>query len=236
MNHLDHGTEVNSIKSNTKSIITDHNKDDHNAQDVKAIVRGPIPAAAVPDYMWQAVIANDRAYDGQFFYGVTSTRIFCRPSCKSRPPKKEHVFIFQHAEQALQAEFRPCKRCKPTGVRLPEQEWIDIVKTYIDDHYASPVTLNTLADISHSSPYHLQRTFKRLMGISPNAYVQEVRIQHAKERLRGTKESIADIGAKVGMDNVSYFVTLFKQKTGMTPSAYRENKASNTMNDVCTPD
>lgn len=68
--------------------------------------------------MWQAIVQNDSSYDDKFYYGVKTTRIFCRPSCKSRPPKIENVRIFQNVQQALSENFRPCKRCKPTGQRL----------------------------------------------------------------------------------------------------------------------
>lgn len=70
---------------------------------------------------WQAIIDNDASYNNQFFYAVKTTRIFCKPSCKSRVPKKENVRIFSNAKQALQANFRPCKRCKPTNENLPEE-------------------------------------------------------------------------------------------------------------------
>ena len=59
------------------------------------------------DEQWQAIISNDASYDGQFFYAVKTTGIFCRPSCKSRPPKKEHVGLFQNAAQALSSRISP---------------------------------------------------------------------------------------------------------------------------------
>ena len=62
---------------------------------------------------WQAVLDNDRRYDGTFFYGVASTGIFCRPSCPSRPPRRDRVRFFPTADAALAAGFRPCKRCRP---------------------------------------------------------------------------------------------------------------------------
>ena len=62
---------------------------------------------------WQAVLDNDRRYDGAFFYGVASTGIFCRPSCPSRPPRRDRVRFFPTADAALAAGFRPCKRCRP---------------------------------------------------------------------------------------------------------------------------
>ncbi|MDQ0112679.1 AraC family transcriptional regulator of adaptative response / methylphosphotriester-DNA alkyltransferase methyltransferase [Paenibacillus harenae] len=170
---------------------------------------------------WQAILHNDADYDGKFWYAVKTTSIFCRPSCKSKPPKKENVRIYPTAEQALTGGFRPCKRCKPTGEKLPDEEWIGHVTDYIVSHYKEHLTLELLADTSHSSPYHLQRTFKRISGITPTEYIQDLRIQHAKTLLVRSDRKIAEIGSQVGMTNTPYFVTLFKQKVGCTPASYR---------------
>ncbi len=147
-----------------------------------------------------------------FFYAVKTTGIFCRPSCQSKPPKKENVRVFQHADHAVTGKFRPCKRCKPTGRRLPDEEWVAIVTAFIDKHYTEALTLETLADISHGSPYHLHRTFKRIKGMTPVAYIQNQRIEKAKELLRSTDKAVADIGISVGLHNTPYFVTLFKKE------------------------
>lgn len=105
--------------------------------------------------MWQAILNNDASYNDQFFYAVKTTGIFCKPSCKSRVPKKENVRIFLNAEQALHANFRPCKRCKPTNERLPDIEWVAKITEYIDRNFIEKLTLETLAEIAHGSPYHL---------------------------------------------------------------------------------
>lgn len=170
---------------------------------------------------WQAILDNDSSYNEHFFYAVKSTGIFCRPSCKSRPPKKENVLIFRDARQALSANFRPCKRCKPTGERLPDEVWIIQITEYIDSNFQEKLTLQTLADVCHGSPYHLQRTFKRVRGISPNEYIEHTRINKAIELLIHTNTPIATIGLAVGMKNTAYFVTLFKKKIGFTPNEYR---------------
>ncbi len=180
------------------------------------------------DEQWQAVIGSDVTYDGQFYYAVKTTGIFCRPSCKSKAPKKENVRLFHHAEQAISANFRPCKRCRPTGQRLPDHEWLALVTEYIDKNYMNPVSLEILADVCHSSPYHLHRTFKRINKITPVEYVQQRRMNKAKEHLVASDKPIADIGLSVGMPNTSYFITLFKKITGYTPASYR--RRNNHMN------
>jgi len=179
------------------------------------------------DKQWQAIINNDISYDGQFYYAVKTTGIFCRPSCKSRAPKRENVALFMTAEQALSSHYRPCKRCKPTGHRLPDVEWITLVTAYIDNNYMDHLTLGILAEISHGSPFHLQRTFKKVIGITPVVYIQQQRIEHAQRLLRSTDQSITGIGQVVGFANTPYFITLFKKKTGITPTSYRQLQIQN---------
>jgi AraC family transcriptional regulator, regulatory protein of adaptative response / methylphosphotriester-DNA alkyltransferase methyltransferase len=179
-------------------------------------------AGIVTEEIWQAIVNNDSSYNDKFFYAVRTTGIFCRPSCRSKPPNRENVRLFEHAEQALAARFRPCKRCKPTGRRLPDEEWIGGLTAYIEEHYREALTLEILAELSHGSPYHLHRTFKRITGLTPVLYIQQLRIHKAKEQLLETEHSVAVIGTQIGMPNTSYFVTLFKKLTGHTPTRYRQ--------------
>ncbi|MFB5760663.1 bifunctional transcriptional activator/DNA repair enzyme AdaA [Paenibacillus medicaginis] len=173
------------------------------------------------DERWQAIMQNNTAYDHQFIYAVKTTGIFCRPSCRSRAPRKEHVRIFNNASAAAAANFRPCKRCKPTGGRLPDQEWVDQMMQYIDQHYRETITLDTLAAICHGSPYHLQRTFKRITGTTPAEYIQQKRISEAISLLLHTNKSVAETAVIVGFSNAPYFITLFKKMIGQTPNDYR---------------
>ncbi|TMV44216.1 methylphosphotriester-DNA--protein-cysteine methyltransferase family protein [Paenibacillus mesophilus] len=181
---------------------------------------------------WQAIIGNDASYDDRFFYAVKSTGIFCRPSCKSKAPNKENVRIFANAEQALAEHFRPCKRCKPNGLRLPDDDWVTQITSYIDSNYSETLTLETLADMCHGSPYHLHRTFKRVKGITPVEYIQRTRMAKAKELLSRSDQAVADIGLNVGMPNTSYFITLFKKMTGHTPAEFRRMNQNKTATEV----
>lgn len=184
---------------------------------------GDYPTASETE--WQAIIQNDASQDGRFFYAVASTGIFCRPSCKSKPPKRENVRIFASAEQAKAARFRPCKRCKPDGQPLPDREWVGQIADYIDRHYDEKLTLELLADMCHGSPYHLQRTFKRVMQMTPVEYIQRCRIEAAKRTLLHTRRTVADIALEVGIGSPAYFITLFKKTTGITPNEYRNSQA-----------
>lgn len=198
-----------------------------DTEQISAYGSGEPAPEPVTEELWQAVIKNDASYDGRFFYAVKTTRIFCRPSCKSKPPKRENIGYFRNVEQALNAKFRPCKRCKPTGQRLPDEEWIEIVTEHIHRNYMESLTLESLANVCHGTPYHLHRTFKKVKGVTPVAYIQQLRVDKAKEELITTNIPIAKVGEHVGMANTPYFITLFKKITAYTPADYRQRFKQN---------
>ncbi|TCP21325.1 AraC family transcriptional regulator of adaptative response / methylphosphotriester-DNA alkyltransferase methyltransferase [Scopulibacillus darangshiensis] len=180
--------------------------------------------SSIPDDYWKAIVENDSAYDNTFYYAVKTTGIFCRPSCKSKVPNKENVRIFKNADLAQSESFRPCKRCKPNGLDLPDEEWIQALTEWIDKNYSESLTLDTLAEVIHGSPYHLQRTFKRIKGMSPTEYIQHVRIAKAAHCLEITDETVTNIGSAIGYPNTAYFVTLFKRYMKQTPADYRKTQ------------
>ena len=179
-------------------------------------------APLIPAVYWKAITESDSAFDNHFFYGVQTTGIFCRPSCRSRVPNKENVRIFKNAFLALDEGFRPCKRCKPDGLKLPAEEWMQQITEWIDTHFTEDITLERLAEATHSSPYHLQRSFTRMKGMSPLVYIQQRRLEKAIHDLSATANSVADIGRAAGFSNTPYFITLFKKKTGQTPAQFRK--------------
>lgn len=193
----------------------------------------PILSVPISDEQWQAIANNDTSYDGQFFYAVKTTGIFCRPSCRSKVPNRENIGFFENADQALAAHFRPCKRCKPTEQRLPDEEWIDYITEYVGSHFDETLTLEVLALMSHGTPYHLHRTFKKIKGMTPLDYIQHVRMEKAKMLLTTFIDPVTEVGESVGLPNTSYFITLFKKKTGQTPEAYRRQQ-KDQLKEVCS--
>ncbi|MFC5405901.1 bifunctional transcriptional activator/DNA repair enzyme AdaA [Cohnella soli] len=178
----------------------------------------------ISDEMWRAIVLCDASYDGKFYYAVKTTGIYCRPSCKSRVPSRANVKVFANGEQAAAEQFRPCKRCKPDGGRMPTEEWVALIADEIEKKYAEPLTLTSLSDRFHASPFHLQRMFKKLKGVSPAEYVTIVRIEKAKELLAGTNLSVSEVGLAVGIGNAAHFSTQFASHAGMTPSHFRKTK------------
>src|ERR687887_105849 len=127
-----------------------------------------------PDETWTIILKRDRRFDGQVFYGVRSTGIYCRPSCPSRRPRREQVMFFSEPDVAERAGFRPCHRCRPrsTGANAPEMELVRKVCRHISENLEGNLNLHTLGQILDVSPWHLQRVFKGVTGISPKEYAE----------------------------------------------------------------
>jgi AraC family transcriptional regulator of adaptative response / methylphosphotriester-DNA alkyltransferase methyltransferase len=180
---------------------------------------------------WHAIQTNDHHADGQFFYAVASTGIFCRPSCASRLPQRQNVRIFKTSAEALAAGFRPCKRCTPTGRPLSDAAWSAEIKQIIERHYASELNLNELAQLAHGAPYYLHHKFTTVTGQTPQQYLTQVRLAHARHFLTTTTLSISAIAQRCGWPNANYFSTLFKRQIGISPRQYREKKATHATHD-----
>ncbi|WP_411347974.1 bifunctional transcriptional activator/DNA repair enzyme AdaA [Paenibacillus sp. WLX2291] len=184
------------------------------------------------DVYWQAIVQNDQQYDGTFFYSVKTTKIFCRPSCKSRIPNRHNVRLFSTVQQAMQAGFQACKRCCPDQLYSPQEQWVEEIVQLIHQYYWDDLKLEELSRLASGSPFHLQRSFRIVKGYTPTQYIQTVRIREAEKLLLTTTQSISQIGIQVGLDNPSYFATLFKQKTGFTPTAYRQQHLAPVQNEA----
>jgi AraC family transcriptional regulator, regulatory protein of adaptative response / methylated-DNA-[protein]-cysteine methyltransferase len=172
---------------------------------------------------WSAVATRDAHADGTFFYGVKTTGVFCRPSCASRQPRRENAEFFATADDARAAGYRDCKRCQPGG--LPRE--IEIVNRACAALDADPQQRRTLAQLSdavHVSPFHLQRLFKRVVGVSPRQYQAAQRGAALRDALqRG--DAVTRAAADAGFGSPSRMYDTAPTELGMAPSAYRRKGA-----------
>ncbi len=187
----------------------------------------PLPSTAQreEDARWEAVLARDRTSDGAFVYAVRSTGVYCRPSCASRRPSRSKVDFFRSADDAERAGFRACKRCRP-GEALAAEPWAEKIRracVYLARAPRCP-TLVDLARRVGGSPYHLQRNFKRLVGVSPRAFSDACRLHRMKQRLRAGVEVTAAV-FDAGYGSTSRFYERAASKLGMTPSRYKTGGA-----------
>jgi len=185
---------------------------------------------------WDAVAARDRAMDGVFFYAVLSTGIYCRPSCPSKRPRRENVVFFRARESAERAGFRPCKRCKPEAAHQadPNAQLVENVCRYIDTHRDEPVTLEALGRALGISPFHLQRTFKALTGITPRAYADSRRLHSFKAGLR-EGHSVTRSMHDAGYGSSSRLYERASSQLGMTPGRYRKQGSGVTIHYTIAP-
>ncbi len=171
------------------------------------------------DARWKATQDRDASYDGTFVYAVRSTGIYCRPSCPSRRPRREQVQFFSDGSSAETAGYRACRRCHPNDAPR-EIAMVEAVNRYIDDHLDEAVTLSMLGEACGVSPFHLQRTFKRVTGLSPHQYLQERRLGRLKRELRtGTDVTTAIYDAGYGSSSRVYEQR--SDRLGMSPNTYR---------------
>lgn len=172
--------------------------------------------------MYDAVVNNDGNYDGLFFYGVNSTGIFCRPSCPSKKPLRENVRFFQTAAEAKTAGFRPCKRCRSDLLSYhPMEEIAGLVKERLDALYEEQSAWNEGVQGLGLSRRRAVEVFKAAYGMTPKAYMDELKLNEAKRLLTETDRHVVDIAAGVGFGGLSTFNRFFQQRVGCTPREYR---------------
>ena len=176
---------------------------------------------------WESVLHRDSSADDHFLYAVTTTGIYCRPSCPSRRPKRDNVAFFSSVEAAERAGFRACQRCRPNRAKSSNSA-VERARAYIDTHVADlgeeRITLELLGEESGLSPHHLQRKFKELLGLTPAQYVRARKSERLKGELkRGETVSRATFGAGYGSSSRVYGTA--DAQLGMTPATYRRGGA-----------
>ena len=183
-------------------------------------------ASLDPDTAWAAFMRRDRRWDGRVIGAVSTTGIYCKPSCPARRPKREHVVFYATAQEAREAGYRSCRRCKPDEVGRDREAVAKAVKV-IEQAEEAP-TLGELATAVGYAPHHFQRLFKRHLGVSPAEYARGLRNRRSEAALK-VNGRVTDAVYDAGYSGPSSFYSDAKERLGMTPSAWREGGRGETI-------
>jgi AraC family transcriptional regulator, regulatory protein of adaptative response / DNA-3-methyladenine glycosylase II len=181
---------------------------------------------------YQAMKAHDTRFDGRFFVGVTSTRIYCRPICRVRLPQQKNCTFHPSAAAAEAAGFRPCLRCRPElapGFAATEAS-AKLARTaarMIEDGVANDVDLSFVAQKIGVTDRHLRRIFSEEFGVSPVQYAQTHRLLLAKRLLTDTALPVADVAFASGFSSVRRMNALFAERYRFSPSRLRKDGKEN---------
>jgi AraC family transcriptional regulator, regulatory protein of adaptative response / methylated-DNA-[protein]-cysteine methyltransferase len=191
-----------------------------------------MPAMAIlsPGLDWEtcnrARLARDPAYDGVFFTGVRTTRVYCRPVCPVRPAQSKNVQFFATAAAAERAGFRPCLRCRPeTAPGSPA--WNGTATTVargirlIEEGFLDTASVGDLAERLGIGPRHLLRLFLLHTGASPSETAATRRVQAAKRLIDRTAMPLSEIAFVAGFRSIRRFNGAFRATYGRAPSAFR---------------
>jgi AraC family transcriptional regulator of adaptative response/methylated-DNA-[protein]-cysteine methyltransferase len=183
-----------------------------------------IPVADDP--RWAHVIARDKTADGQFWYSVSTTGVYCRPSCPSRTANPKNVQLHENLQSAKATGFRPCRRCNPDGPSIETENAVLVAKAcrLIETREEEP-SLEDLAGTVGLSPGYFHRVFKAATGLTPKSYAAAYRAKKVREGLvSGT--SVTEAIYDAGFNSSGRFYEKSTGMLGMTPSQYRAGGAN----------
>ncbi|HTW49266.1 MAG TPA: methylated-DNA--[protein]-cysteine S-methyltransferase, partial [Acidobacteriaceae bacterium] len=168
------------------------------------------------DQAWAAILARDPSADAELVYAVTTTGVFCRPTCPSRRPDRSNVRFFTDAESAATAGFRPCRRCRPAQQHSDAALIASVSPRLRSDR---PVTLRELARLTGRSPFTLSRLFKRVLGVTPAQYQRQRRAASFRNELAHGSARVTDAMYDAGFSGPGRAYE--NTQLGMAPGAYR---------------
>lgn len=184
----------------------------------------------LPDWRWQAVLNNDRTFDGVFYIGVHTTGIFCRPSCTAKTPKRTNVSFYSTPEEAEEAGFRACLRCKPKSEYSPNPS-AELISRAFDLLKSDDIEIATVEEFSSClevSPGYLQKTFKTVLGVSPKEVLDMQRIEKFKQNVKDSDVTTSLYDSGFGSSRSLYEKAA--EKLGMTPAVYKKGGKGVTIN------
>jgi AraC family transcriptional regulator of adaptative response/methylated-DNA-[protein]-cysteine methyltransferase len=195
----------------------------------RSVSRVTSPQYNSEDARWQAVVAKDKNADGQFWFSVKTTGVYCRPSCSSRPANRKNVAFHRSPEEAERAGFRACKRCDPKGPGLAGQraKAVAVACQMIKEAAEFP-SLDELAKTVNMSPGHFHRIFKEVTGLTPKAYANAHRADRVKKALP-KRETVTEAIYEAGFNSNGRFYANSSKMLGMKPKEYRDGGAGQTI-------
>lgn len=174
------------------------------------------------DNAWAAIASRDAAQDGKFFYGVVTTGVFCRPSCPARRPLRAHVRFYRTAAEAERAGLRACLRCRPLALAHSDAKAARIrqAAAFIEENCDRNLPLADIGRQAGLSPFHFQRSFKAVLGLTPMQYLEACRLRTLKKELRAGEGILQSIFGS-GFGSTSRVYERVDTRLGMTPAEYR---------------
>jgi AraC family transcriptional regulator, regulatory protein of adaptative response / methylated-DNA-[protein]-cysteine methyltransferase len=177
------------------------------------------------DSRWARVVARDRTADGEFWYSVSTTGVYCRPSCPSRAANPNNVQLHDTLKAAKATGFRPCKRCNPDGPSVDAENAAIVAKACrLIERVEEAPSLTELAKAVDRSPGYFHRLFKSVTGVTPKHYASARRAARVREGL-GNGSSVTEAIYDAGFNSSGRFYEKSNEMLGMTPTQYRAGGA-----------
>jgi AraC family transcriptional regulator of adaptative response / DNA-3-methyladenine glycosylase II len=177
------------------------------------------------DQMYDRVLAGDAGSNGHFFFGVTTTGIYCLPSCGARKPLRKNIRFFATPDAARASGLRPCRKCRPDDFARGADPVRETVEALVAEMRANPAAFADVRAVARRSgfgPTRLFELFRLHYHATPADVLLRARLEAAKARLRDSRAGIAQIAADVGFESLSAFHEQFRRHAGLTPAGYRD--------------
>ena len=172
------------------------------------------------EIFWQAVQQKDLRFEGLFFTCVKTTKIFCKPTCTAKLPKRENVEFVKTWQEAETKGFRACLRCQPKLEITVNPQVETVLQACELLETVENISLESLSEKLSLSPYHLQRTFKEIVGVSPKKYAENLRLEKFKSEIKQGSDVVTAM-YESGYGSSSRLYENITDKLGMTPKTYK---------------